>query len=518
MATTKIKQFWLRWWWVLLGLGMFVLKMPWITTRAIPFNFDHGKDSLAVIDMLVTGSLKFVGPWTSIPGLYFGPGWYYLLAPWYFVGNFDPVWGMIAMIVLHIALIMLVKREFGWLAAVVVATAPTWQTISGSAWNPFPMPMISFLILICLEKIRMHQRLDLKGSQLGWWFCLGLAAALGFHFSTAYALFYPGIIVATLWFKHIKLTFRQGMLALLGFSIPFLPQLAFELKHNFIETKAVIAYLQTGGSPTAIKATLSQILTQTFAELQLAILPDIWMNNPLATNLIARVTLAIVVFAILYSKLKHQTWGRWWFELVLWVVIPTLLYSKLHYNLWYVLGMLPVVVLFVADKLSRLPRLVLVLYLGLMIATPLSMVARFYQQDKPVLLGSRQFLPVKEKVIDVIREKANGLPFAVYHYVPDIYDFTYQYLYISQAKQGKQLPTEFSYQPGVTPYVVEKASLLDTMAGSIDTRPPALIFFVVEKPDNQEFLQQWWDKQQYQTIIEVVEISPEVTLHVALPK
>jgi hypothetical protein len=518
MDSEKIKQTWQRWWWLAAVLLLFAVRLPWIANRTIPFNFDHGKDSLAVLDLLTTGSLKFVGPWTSIPGLYFGPGWYYLLAPWYLLGNFDPLWGMIGMILLQFCLIVLVKREFGWLSALIIATAPTWITISTSAWNPFPMPLVSFLILISLEKIRLQQQLELKKNKLGWWLCVGMAAAFGFHFSTAYALFYPFIILLTIWFKQIKISIAQGLTALVGFAIPFLPQLAFELKHDFIETKSVLTYLETGGPTVAVKSTLSQIISQTFAELQLAILPDVWTGNQLLTKSIAQLTLGIVVFAILYSKLKHRTWGRWWFEMVVWVAIPTLLYSKLHYNLWYVLGMSPVVVLFVADKVSRLPKALVMLYVGLLICTPLSMVARFYLQDQPILQGSRQFLPVKEKVIEIIREKANGLPFASYHYVPDIYDFTYQYLYLYQAKQGKQLPTEFSYQPSVTPYVVEKTSVLEKLEPAKNTQAPALIFYVVEKPENHEFLQQWWSMQQFQTVLEVVEVSPEVTLYVALPK
>lgn len=518
MVTQKISQFWQKWWWALLALGLFSYRIPWFSTRAIPFNFDHGKDSLAVMHMLLTGSLKFVGPWTSIPGLYFGPAWYYFLAPWYLIGNFDPIWGLVAMIVLQLVTIYLVKREFGWLPALFVATAPTWLTISGSAWNPFPMPLMSFLILAGLERIRHHQRLELKGEQLGWWILIGFAAALGFHFSTAYAVFYPFIIGLTIWIKQLKLNFIRLASLLVGFCLPFLPQLAFELKHNFIETHSVINYIVAGGQSGVTKPELQQIITQTFAELQLAILPDVWLLNPVITFFLSRFALILIGLAIIFMRVKQRSWGRWWLELLLWVVLPTLLYSRLHYNLWYVLGMLPVVVLFVSDKLLQLPKLLLGCYVILLMLTPLSYIFRFYQQDLSILQASRQLLPIKEKTIFYIREKANGLPFAVYHYAPDIYDFTYQYLYLSQAKQGKQLPTEFSYQPNVTPYMTEKAELLEKLKMQADERKPSLIFFVVEQPQNHEFLNEWWGRQQYETIIEEVQVSPEVSIYVALPK
>ena len=69
--------------WYVLALIVFVIVTRYIFLHdaTIPFGFDHGKDSLAVFHMWTTRSLKFIGPWTSIPGLYFGPAWYYLLLP-----------------------------------------------------------------------------------------------------------------------------------------------------------------------------------------------------------------------------------------------------------------------------------------------------------------------------------------------------------------------------------------------------------------------------------------------------
>ncbi len=70
-------------WLVLIAITLFILatRLPLVLPNTIPFSFDHGKDSVAVLHMVKEPSIKFIGPWTSIPGLYFGPGWYYLLAP-----------------------------------------------------------------------------------------------------------------------------------------------------------------------------------------------------------------------------------------------------------------------------------------------------------------------------------------------------------------------------------------------------------------------------------------------------
>lgn len=85
---------------VFLLLSSLAVRVGYLFGGAIPFSFDHGKDSLAVMHLAVTKSPVLIGPWTSIPGLYFGPTWYYLLAPAYLLGNFHPVAGVVMMVLL----------------------------------------------------------------------------------------------------------------------------------------------------------------------------------------------------------------------------------------------------------------------------------------------------------------------------------------------------------------------------------------------------------------------------------
>ena len=88
-------------------------RVPFLFGGVIPFSFDHGKDSMAVLHMIKTSSLKFIGPWTSIPGLFFGPGWYYLLSPAYFISNGHPVSAVLLMFVIGLLIIWLTKKYFG---------------------------------------------------------------------------------------------------------------------------------------------------------------------------------------------------------------------------------------------------------------------------------------------------------------------------------------------------------------------------------------------------------------------
>lgn len=181
---------------LLLFLLFFVIgtRIPYLLDNAVAFGFDHGKDSLAVLHMILLRSPKLIGPWTSIPGLYFGPGWYYLLAPAYFLTGLNPVSAVYVMILLLLIQVFLAYKFFGKIYAIIITSAPFWLIISTSAWNPFPMPLLTLVILIVLDLVKKDKRLSLKRTAV-----LGIASSLGFHFSTAYAIFCPIAISESSW-------------------------------------------------------------------------------------------------------------------------------------------------------------------------------------------------------------------------------------------------------------------------------------------------------------------------------
>ena len=119
----------------------------------MPFAFDHGKDSLATLHMISTWSPKLIGPWTSIPGVFFGPGWYYLIAPGLVLTQGHPIGPVIIMTILVLLQVWLLFRWFGWAESLIGAVGFIWVSISKSAWNPFPMTAVALLFFIIIRKI-----------------------------------------------------------------------------------------------------------------------------------------------------------------------------------------------------------------------------------------------------------------------------------------------------------------------------------------------------------------------------
>jgi hypothetical protein len=492
----------------LLLVFSFLIRVFYLFDNAIPFSFDHGKDSLAIMDLVLNLSPKFIGPWTSIPGLYFGPAWYYLLAPFYLLFGFHPVGGAVAMLVLVLIQIFLAQKYFGKYEALIIATAPLWFILTKSAWNPYPMTVVSLGVLIVVTQAISAKFLTQKQA-----FLLGLISSFGFHFSAAFAIFYPVIILAALLLFRVRLSIKNALLAGAGFFVPFLPQLLFELRYNFSQVRAVLQYFQEGEDHAFSTEKILEVLRTTFGEIRLGILPETNYLGNFSTVVVVALVVGLVV--LLWQKAATKEVRERFILAGLFTFIPVCGYFFLHFNVWYVYAIVPAIVLLVGSLLRHSPRWFRSGYVALLILGSIMMGIQYFAHEKADLLQSRGFLPIKIQTLDRIESIANGRSYASYHYVPDIYDFSYQYLYYWRGLHGHAMPTEFSYKPGEQSYLVQKAELSQRIPSP--TELPEVIFFIVESPEQSDFLEQWWGQQRFGEITETIEMSPSLTLYVATP-
>lgn len=496
----------------LLGSILFslVTKLLLIKDSVFPFVFDHGKDSLAVLHMIKTYSPKLIGPWTSISGLYFGPGWYYLLAPGFWLTNGHPISAVITMIVLNLVTIYLAYKHFGKIEALIIACSPVWILLSTSAWNPFPMPLLMLIILINLKK----EKLEWKN-----YFVIGLASSLAFHFSSAFAFFYL-ITLPIIWFYKILknkeiVNWKLIGIFIIGFIIPFIPQVTFELRHNFVETKAIINYLKNPPEAKVERSFLEIIIKSTGEMLNL--LPQIsGSSNQIWNKLFKFFCLGLIMIGI-KNKVIRKKKINFIFEFLIFSIIPMIGFYFLHFNEWYVYALLVTTVVFLSQFIKESPKFLQLILILLFMITPISKVIINYQQERAIFVGDRAFLPVKIQAIEKIYELSNGENFKSYHYVPDIYDYAFQYIYIWKGfNEEKILPVEFSYEGGKIDYIKEKPELLTKLKSQ--SGDPKYIFYIVEKPEHQILLDEWWSRQNYKEIIWQEKLSESVTLYQALPK
>ncbi len=462
-------------------------RLPLIVSGSILFGFDQGRDALAVFNLVKTLNPLFIGPWTSIPGLFFGPGWYYLLAPVYLLFQGNPVAGAWTMFVIGLAGIALAYKYLGVYEAIILATAPLWLQLSTGAGNASPMALVGLLLAIGL--IRNWQP-----------FFLGLILGLGFHFSSALAIFW--LLLAPFLIKP-----KQWLKLAIGLFLTFIPQLLFEFKHNFSQTQAVINYFSAGESQRITLGKIVLVSQSIGHELSLAVLPDLfWLQ-----------VIGILILVIGLIFLIKQKRFVFWSQILLLTLVPLVGFWFLHYNPWYVNGLLPLAVLAAAKALRSLPKPLAYLYLLLLLLNSGYKLTRFFTDEREFLSTHKGFLPAKKQALDYVYTQVGDQPFASYHYHPEIYDYAYQYLYIWQSFKGKPLPVEFSYRPGAPTYIPEKADLLAKLPPA--TKQPELIFLIIEKPDNVWHypFESWLKQIKYSKIVDKKIIGPELEVWQAIP-
>lgn len=213
---------------ILTGLFLRLHNISFTTT----FGGDQGYDLAAVRKIVVQKDITLlgpkIGPYNSYGNLYLGPAYYYLLLPGLVAANFDPVGPAIFTALLAVVTIFLIykicelylNRVIGLLAALLYATNPFLIHQSQASSNPHLTPFFAALTLLSILKMRTSKYLI-------WPIVAGLSSGIAFQ------LHYLGISLLLI---SITCVFRNRKnLAILLFSyfLALLPQIIFELRHNF---------------------------------------------------------------------------------------------------------------------------------------------------------------------------------------------------------------------------------------------------------------------------------------------
>ncbi len=254
---------------VLLGIILLATFLRFYKIDAyMTFLGDEGRDAIIIKRLLTQGDVPFIGPPTSVGNIYLGPLYYYMMAVPMGVFWLNPVAasGMVALIgVLTVLLVYYITKSWfgkwaGNIAAFLYAISPVTIIYSRSSWNPNPAPFYTLLAMVGIYQA--HKR----GNYL-WLILTGLSlgAAIQMHYLALILLPIFGILwlydlygqqTGRLKFNH----FVSGtVFAVLAFLLTLIPLVLFDLKHNFLNTKAVVAIFT---NDTDVKLDLISTLLQ----------------------------------------------------------------------------------------------------------------------------------------------------------------------------------------------------------------------------------------------------------------
>src|SRR3990167_3132331 len=159
------------------------------------FYYDQGRDALIIWDLWHKGKFFLIGPTTGIAGIFRGPFYYYLIAPFYLLGGGDPVYpavflaflSTIALAPLYILGWKMHSRATGLIATIIVGFS--YYLVLAGRWlaNPTPILLTSILLLFSMWRISL-------GKNKYWWLVITLLIGISLQLEAASAVFYLPMI------------------------------------------------------------------------------------------------------------------------------------------------------------------------------------------------------------------------------------------------------------------------------------------------------------------------------------
>ncbi len=214
------------------------------------FLEDEGRDMLMVKYMVDHKRPVLLGPQTSTGNMYLGPFYYYFIAPALILANFNPLGpaalialtGILTVYLLYIFVSHRFGQKAGFLAALLYAVMPLPIMFTRNSWNPNLVPLVSLLTIWVVDKLLFEQQLKSK-QQVYLSLILGALAGILVQLHYMILVMFPFLALVLL-LKLKKKFLLTSLLSLLTFTLVLSPFLIFEVRHHFVNTQAIIRFIQ----------------------------------------------------------------------------------------------------------------------------------------------------------------------------------------------------------------------------------------------------------------------------------
>lgn len=246
----KLQRFWRNehlWLFLILLITVFLYFYHIVDWQY--FSYDQARDFLIIKRILVDKKLTLIGPSLGVAdGAYLPPFYYYLTAPFLLLSHFH-LWGPdILCVFLGIGGILV----FYFLAKEMFGVKPVLLATSFYAFNPFiiqaarhirnPHLLPPLLLIFAFSSRRFLEKPS--GILL---FCasLSLGVAISLHIT---AIFFLPILIFLVAKQFRRRKFLSALFSILFCFSFYLPVFFFDLRHNFIVSKAVVTFFAEGES------------------------------------------------------------------------------------------------------------------------------------------------------------------------------------------------------------------------------------------------------------------------------
>ena len=410
------------------------LRLMGVFSNSFAFTYDVGRDMLALFDISHFVHLPFIGATTGLPGIYYGPWWYYMLTPFFFVSGGNPQFIAFVMALVGIATVFLaylfgkkIGGEFlGFSFAALTSVSPIMISLSSQIWNPNIAPFFGLLTLIVLEKIYSDKKTGLIN-----FFSLGMLLTLAIDIEIVWGLLFSfSIILSAFLIRMFRFSLKEIVVFFAGCALILFPRILFEVKNYFLMTKSLFLFFGTG---TPRQASFIQAIPDR---------TNIFLNqfvDTLASNnkalAVIEIIFILICISLLYKRVNQNIKD---FIKTAGIIIGIFFLGTAFFShdIWphYLVG-LPIFYIFLfaisLDLLRlRLKNLLvpsaILLIVFLFNFNPISFIENF---SKPLWEGDASVYRNQLAVVDYVYKQASGRKFKYVVYTPPVHDYTYQYLF-----------------------------------------------------------------------------------------
>lgn len=488
-----------------LALYEFLTLYLQISRGIFYFTFDAARDAIWVNNQLEFKKLSLIGPWASLQGVYFGPLWFWLLAiPHFFSGGNPTANVYFNAAIIYISAVtgaFLIRKQnktIAYFFLIAGFLSPALHGLAGFAFPSHLLPLFTFLLLFSLIKFAL-------ANNFRYLYLSAFFTSLMFHAEPPAFIFSLVFLMAYLIYLRyrsgdspLRFTSLRMINIILIFIIPFIPQILFEMRHNWLQTKSVITYLFGQNQSLGDILPFSQRLIN-----RPAIFFQVFEDSIFKAS--GTVALLILIFSVMLNFKNKNKFVRKFYLLSIFYIFTALVLFIIYppeLKKFYLDGIQIIFLFWLAVAFGNLWKKAKTKK----IAVAAAIIVLFWFNNNPinyVKSVKSDFSELRQDtgiyanqiaVVDWIYQAANGKGFKAYVYQPAVYDLAYQYLFLWYGlKKYGFLPEEFSYLPGVPEYVPQKSNILAKYSGKIK-KSHGTTFLIIEKDFYEVRATEWLKK------------------------
>lgn len=285
---------------ILLGIFLRFYKLNGFVT----FLGDEGRDAIILKRIITLEHFPLIGPPSSIGQVYLGPFYYYFIAPWLLLSNFNPIgpaigvaiFSSLYLIINYFIVKEIINKKTAIISTVFLTFSSVLIELSRFSWNPNLMPLFILLTVYFLIK-------SIKTNH--WYFFaltgIFLSFSIQLHYVTLFLIPAIGIIYGDYLIKNIKkikqVIFNLSLL-IVNFFVFISPLIIFDIRHQFLNANNFIKLLQQSSASNLIIKINS--LFDTFYFLNL-------YSFHINLNKILIFTLLLFIVAAFFTSYKKQS-------------------------------------------------------------------------------------------------------------------------------------------------------------------------------------------------------------------